>query len=46
MTFRRSDLREAFFVASAQAFRVYGYGTSDPLEEVLAPGYFAAVRGK
>ena len=27
------------------ALRVYGYGTSDPLEEVLAPDYSAAARG-
>jgi hypothetical protein len=37
MGFRRSDLQEAFFVPGTHAFRVYGYGTSDPLEEVLAP---------
>jgi hypothetical protein len=24
---------------------VYGYGTADPLEEVLTPDYFAAARG-
>ena len=41
MEFRRSDLQEAFFVPGTHAFRVYGYGTTDPLEEVLAPGYFA-----
>jgi hypothetical protein len=41
MGFRRSDLQEAFFVPGTHAFRVYGYGTTDPLEEVLAPGYFA-----
>ena len=27
------------------SFRVYGYGTTDPLEEVLAPGYFEHARG-
>jgi hypothetical protein len=42
MAFRRSDLQEAFFVPGTQAFRVYGYGTSDALAEVLRPGYFAA----
>ena len=42
MAFRRSDLQEAFFVPGTHAFRVYGYGTSDALEEVLRPGYFAA----
>jgi hypothetical protein len=45
MAFRRSDLQEAFFVAGTYPFRVYGYGTTDPLEEVLAPDYFAAARG-
>jgi hypothetical protein len=44
MAFRRSDLQEAFFVAGTQAFRVYGYGTTDPLEEVLREDYFAAAR--
>jgi hypothetical protein len=42
MAFRRSDLQEAFFVPGTYAFRVWGYGTSDPLEEVLAPNYFKA----
>jgi hypothetical protein len=41
MGFRRSDLQEAFFVPWTHAFRVYGYRTTDPLQEVLAPGYFA-----
>ena len=41
MAFRRSDLQEAFFVPGTQPFRSYGYGTSDPLEEVLRQGYFA-----
>ena len=40
MTFRRSDLQEAFFVPGTYGFRVYGYGTADPLEQVLTPGYF------
>ena len=44
MAFRRSDLQEAFFVPGTYAFRVWGYGTTDPLEEVLAPGYFALAR--
>ena len=44
MAFRRSDLQEAFFVPGTHAFRVWGYGTTDPLEEVLAPGYFALAR--
>ena len=29
MAFRRSDLQEAFFVPGTDAFRVYGYGTTD-----------------
>jgi hypothetical protein len=45
MGFRRSDLQEAFFVPGTHAFRVYGYGTSDALEEVLAPGYFGVAGG-
>ena len=44
MAFDRSDLQEAFFVPGTQPFRVYGYGTTDPLEEVLREGYFAAAR--
>ncbi len=42
MSFRRSDLQEAFFVPGAHAFRVFGYGTAGPLEAVLAAGYFGA----
>ena len=45
MGFRRSDLQEAFFVPGTRAFRVCGYGTADPLEEVLAPRYFGAASG-
>jgi hypothetical protein len=45
MGFRRSDLQEAFFVAGTYGFRVWGYGTTDPLEEVLRQDYFEAVRG-
>ena len=45
MGFRRSDLQEAFFVPGTHAFRMWGYGTTDPLDEVLAPGYFAAASG-
>jgi hypothetical protein len=45
MSFRRSDLQEAFFVPGTHAFRVCGYGTSDTLEEVLAPGYLGAAGG-
>jgi hypothetical protein len=46
MAFRRADLQEAFFVPGGHAFRVYGYGTTDRLEEVLRPGYFALARGQ
>ena len=45
MAFRRSDLQEAFFIPGTYPFRVWGYGTTDPLEQVLAPDYFATVRG-
>jgi hypothetical protein len=45
MAFRRSDLQEAFFVPGTHAFRVWGYGTTDPLEEVLRPDYFEVARG-
>jgi len=44
MGFRRSDLQEAFFVPGTHAFRVWGYGTADPRDEVLRPGYFEAAR--
>ena len=40
MAFRPSDLQEAFFVPGTHAYRVWGYGTLDALEEVLRPGYF------
>ncbi len=42
MSYRRSDLQEAFFVPGTHAFRVWGYGTADALHDVLAPGYFSA----
>lgn len=45
MGFCRSDLQVAFFVPRMHAFRVWGYGTTDPLEEVLRRGYFEAARG-
>ena len=41
MAFRPYDLQEAFFVPGTHAYRVWGYGTLDALEEVLRPGYFA-----
>jgi len=40
MAFRPSDLQEAFFVPGYHAYRVWGYGTLDELEDVLRPGYF------
>jgi hypothetical protein len=46
MTCRRSDLQEAFFVPGTHPFRVWGYGTADPLEQVLAPDYFAPAAGQ
>jgi hypothetical protein len=45
MGFRRSDLQEAFFVPGTYPFRVWGYGTADPLAEVLARDYFRAAGG-
>lgn len=45
MSFRRSDLQEAFFVPGTHAFRVWGYGTTDPLDEVLGRDYFEVARG-
>ena len=45
MGFRRSDLQEAFFVPGTHPFRVWGYGTTDPLEELLGPDYFRAAGG-
>src|SRR5918995_5818458 len=45
MAFRRYDLQEAFFVPGTHAFRVWGYGTTDPLEEVLRRDYFELARG-
>lgn len=44
MGFRRSDLQEAFFVPGSHAFRIWGYGTADPLAEVLQPGYLGVGR--
>ena len=45
MGFRRSDLQEAFFVPGTHPFRVWGYGTTDPLGEVVRPDYFRAAGG-
>ena len=44
MTFRRSDLQEAFFVPGTHGLRVWGYGAADSLENVLALG--GMTRGK
>lgn len=40
MGFRRQDLQVAFSVPGTYEFTVWGYGTTDSLEEVLAPNYF------
>ena len=45
MGFRRSDLQEAFFVPGSYPFRVWGYGTTDPLEDVLGQSYFRSAGG-
>jgi hypothetical protein len=45
MGFRRSDLQEAFFVPGSRPFRVWGYGTTDPLEDVLGRDYFRSAGG-
>src|SRR5918996_5315035 len=45
MAFRRSDLQEGFYVSGTHPFRVWGYGTTDPLEEVLCEGYFKMASG-
>ncbi|MGH6914452.1 MAG: hypothetical protein ACREH3_12195, partial [Geminicoccales bacterium] len=45
MGFRRSDLQEAFFVPGSYPFRVWGYGTTDPLADVLDPSYFRSAGG-
>jgi hypothetical protein len=39
MGYRQSDLQPAFEGPGTQPFRIWGYGTTDPLEEVLAPAY-------
>jgi hypothetical protein len=45
MGFRRSDLQEAFFVPGSYSFRVWGYGTTDRLEDVLGQDYFRSAGG-
>jgi hypothetical protein len=37
---RFGNLQIAFDVAGDHAFRIWGYGTTDSLEEVISPGYF------
>ncbi len=39
MGYRQSDLQPAFDISGTHPFTIWGYGTTDPLEEVLAPGY-------
>jgi hypothetical protein len=38
-----SDLQVAFSVPGEFPFTIWGYGTADPLNEVLKPNYFAAI---
>ena len=45
MGFRRSDHQEAFFVPGSYPFRVWGYGTTDPLKDVLGQSYFRSAGG-
>jgi hypothetical protein len=45
MGFRRSDLQEPFFVPGTWPFQVWGYGTTDPLEEILGQSYFRSTGG-
>jgi hypothetical protein len=45
MGFRRSDLQEAVFVPGSYSFRVWGYGTTDRLEDVLGQDYFRSAGG-
>jgi hypothetical protein len=42
MGFRRSNLQEAIHVPGDHGFRIWGYGTTDPLADLLSPGYFRA----
>ncbi len=44
MGFRRHDLQEAFFIPGTYDFRVWGYGTTDTLEEMLRPNYLQGAR--
>ena len=39
MGYRQSDLQPAFDGAGTHPFRIWCYGTTDPLDEVLGPGY-------
>lgn len=41
MTFRFDALIDAFAARGDKGFGVWTYDTTDPLEEVLQPGYFA-----
>jgi hypothetical protein len=42
MGYRQSDLQPAFNVPGTHDFTVWGYGTTDTLDEVLQPGYMHA----
>ena len=45
MGYRRSNLQEAIQVPGDHGFRIWGYGTTDPLADLLSPGYFRAAGG-
>ena len=42
MVLRSHGLRDAFEAQGEAGFMAWSYGTYDPLEAVLAPGYFAS----
>jgi hypothetical protein len=42
MGYRQSDLQPAFNVPGTHNFTVWGYGTTDTLDEVLQSGYMHA----
>lgn len=44
MSFASHRMHLAFGTQTEQGFNWYAYSTHDPLEEVLAPGYFDAAR--
>jgi len=46
MGFRRADLQPAFEVPGDHGFRVWGYGTTDTLDEILRPRYLRGGRAR